>query len=481
MGTTKKLSTAPARAVSTPAHPGSSGEAAPEPCKVTDILASIGEVPYEWDIASDALAWGTNAQHVLKVADAAAIATDGAFAGLICAGSTHSRRDAVLRSEQDDAGAGVAYQVQYSIRAAGETTPMWIEDTGRWFAGPDGRPAPRPWHGARHQRTPRPGRAVVLSLPLRRSHRRDEPPAAHRRARRHACGRRSGRATSFAMLVVSIDDLARINEAYGFAVGDEVISAVVLRLRASMRGERQSRPALRQQVRADPARVRSGRTHGRGRTPASRRARRSHTHLDRAGGGDRLARRHRRPTPRPDRPRIAVARRTKRSMPASCGGAARWKYSAPMSSARRCAARTCARATPSSAPSTDAASSRPSSRSPTRCRARPAFYECLMRIGRPDGTLIGAHDVMPIAERLGLVRLIDHRMLELVIAELGEVPDLRLSVNVSPDFDHRRNLVGCAGGFARRTSRSSRRGSPSRSPKPRRSRISTRPAPSSPA
>jgi EAL domain-containing protein (putative c-di-GMP-specific phosphodiesterase class I) len=55
-----------------------------------------------------------------------------------------------------------------------------------------------------------------------------------------------------------------------------------------------------------------------------------------------------------------------------------------------------------------------------------------MRIGRPDGTLIGARDVMPIAERLGLVRLIDHRMLELVIAELDEVPELRLSVNVSP-------------------------------------------------
>jgi diguanylate cyclase (GGDEF)-like protein len=40
---------------------------------------------------------------------------------------------------------------------------------------------------------------------------------------------------SFAVLAVSIDDLARINEAYGFAVGDEVISAIVLRLRAGMR------------------------------------------------------------------------------------------------------------------------------------------------------------------------------------------------------------------------------------------------------
>jgi EAL domain-containing protein (putative c-di-GMP-specific phosphodiesterase class I) len=61
-----------------------------------------------------------------------------------------------------------------------------------------------------------------------------------------------------------------------------------------------------------------------------------------------------------------------------------------------------------------------------------AFHEGLMRIGRPDGTNIAASDVMPIAERLGLVRLIDHRMLELVIAELVAAPQLELSVNVSP-------------------------------------------------
>jgi EAL domain-containing protein (putative c-di-GMP-specific phosphodiesterase class I) len=63
---------------------------------------------------------------------------------------------------------------------------------------------------------------------------------------------------------------------------------------------------------------------------------------------------------------------------------------------------------------------------------RLAFHEGLMRIGRPDGTNIAASNVMPIAERLGLVRLIDHRMLELVVAELVEAPELELSVNVSP-------------------------------------------------
>ena len=35
---------------------------------------------------------------------------------------------------------------------------------------------------------------------------------------------------------------------------------------------------------------------------------------------------------------------------------------------------------------------------------RPAFYECLMRVRRTDGSLLGAGDVIPVAERLGLVR-----------------------------------------------------------------------------
>jgi hypothetical protein len=140
VGTTKRMSSALAQAVSMPVRPGAR-EAAPEPCKITEILVSIGEVPYEWDIRSDALAWGANARHVLKVAAAAAMATNGAFARLMCADNTQSRRDAVLLSGQRDAGAGVPYQVQYSIRAAGDVTPMWVEDTGRWFAGPDGRPA----------------------------------------------------------------------------------------------------------------------------------------------------------------------------------------------------------------------------------------------------------------------------------------------------------------------------------------------------
>jgi EAL domain-containing protein (putative c-di-GMP-specific phosphodiesterase class I) len=62
----------------------------------------------------------------------------------------------------------------------------------------------------------------------------------------------------------------------------------------------------------------------------------------------------------------------------------------------------------------------------------PAFYECLMRVRRTDGSTLAAQDVIPVAERLGLVRLLDHRVLELVAEELVASPTLHASLNVSP-------------------------------------------------
>ena len=63
---------------------------------------------------------------------------------------------------------------------------------------------------------------------------------------------------------------------------------------------------------------------------------------------------------------------------------------------------------------------------------QPAFYECLMRIRRTDGSLIAANEIVPVAERLGLVRLLDFRVLELVIDEMAAAPTLQTSFNVSP-------------------------------------------------
>jgi len=47
--------------------------------------------------------------------------------------------------------------------------------------------------------------------------------------------------------------------------------------------------------------------------------------------------------------------------------------------------------------------------------------------------LLLAPDIVPVAEKLGLIRLVDHRVLELVVAELAAAPDVQLSLNISPD------------------------------------------------
>jgi EAL domain-containing protein (putative c-di-GMP-specific phosphodiesterase class I) len=64
---------------------------------------------------------------------------------------------------------------------------------------------------------------------------------------------------------------------------------------------------------------------------------------------------------------------------------------------------------------------------------QPAFYECLVRMEQQDGQALLAPDIVPVAERLGLIRLVDHRVLELAVAELAASPNVRLSLNISPD------------------------------------------------
>ena len=61
-----------------------------------------------------------------------------------------------------------------------------------------------------------------------------------------------------------------------------------------------------------------------------------------------------------------------------------------------------------------------------------AFYECLVRMRHEDGLTL-APDIVPVAEKLGLIRLVDHRVLELALEELNASPNVQLSLNISPD------------------------------------------------
>jgi diguanylate cyclase (GGDEF)-like protein len=66
----------------------------------------------------------------------------------------------------------------------------------------------------------------------------------------------------------------------------------------------------------------------------------------------------------------------------------------------------------------------------------PVLYEALMRMRRDDGSLVLPDAVLPVAERTGLIRLIDQRVLELALAKLAENPQLTLAINISATTLH---------------------------------------------
>lgn len=58
-------------------------------------------------------------------------------------------------------------------------------------------------------------------------------------------------------------------------------------------------------------------------------------------------------------------------------------------------------------------------------------FEALLRLKRPDGGIVAAGEFIPAAERLGLVRLLDQRALELTVETLRRQPNARISFNIS--------------------------------------------------
>jgi len=67
----------------------------------------------------------------------------------------------------------------------------------------------------------------------------------------------------------------------------------------------------------------------------------------------------------------------------------------------------------------------------TAKKHEPAFYECLLRLRQPDGSVLDAREFIPVADEFGLSKLLDHRALELSIALLRASPERRLALNIS--------------------------------------------------
>jgi diguanylate cyclase (GGDEF)-like protein len=392
------------------------------------IFVSVGEVPYDWRIASDVLVWGPHVADVLMIADRAAIATGRSYGQLIDPTSGQSRYDAVLRAANVDDGAGVSYQLQYALRRAGGGL-LWLEDTGRWFAGKDGKPERA--HGVVrviNERYEREQRLAYLSHfdgltgEMNRWHTTEvlEKTLEEATRARSSCG----------FLLAAVDNLGRINEAYGIDIADEVIAGVAKRMRSQLRGKDHlgrlsgnkfgiilknctpddmttAADRLLAAVRDESITTAAGpiaATITIGGITAPRHARdvreilvRAQDALDSAKSKRRGSFLAYRPNLEREAQRQENVRATNEIVTALNERRVFLVYEPVVAIASR----------------------------------RPAFYECLMRVSRADGSLLAVSELVPHAERLGLVRLLDHRVLDLALEELVAAPSLRASLNVS--------------------------------------------------
>jgi EAL domain-containing protein (putative c-di-GMP-specific phosphodiesterase class I)/GGDEF domain-containing protein len=99
------------------------------------------DVAYHWNLATDTIAWGDNLATVIPFATQARFATGLWYAEHLASESDSSRYEAIIAGGFD-AGDGVAFQVVYGLSANPRSgaAPIWVEDTGSWFADANGRP-----------------------------------------------------------------------------------------------------------------------------------------------------------------------------------------------------------------------------------------------------------------------------------------------------------------------------------------------------
>jgi diguanylate cyclase (GGDEF)-like protein len=397
--------------------------------QTSTILASLGQAAFVWDIATDALHWSDHVGAVFPDIPAASLSSGAEFAKLI--EPERAIRLEALSQSPVHGGDGTPYRIEYGVRASTSAPLLWIEESGSWLAGADGKPARAQGivrinneRRARDQQLLKLARHDPLTGELNRTHLIAALAATIEETTRFR--------TSCAFMLIGIDHLARINDAFGFDVADAVIAEVANRIRSRLRaGDVLGRfsgnkfglilknstvddmnvaaerflAIIRDEVmptKSGPVSV----TASIGAVSVPRYARNTDEVINRAHETLDGAKRRR------------------------AGSFSVWRPNVERDAQRRVNIRVTDEIVTALNERRIAMAYEPVVAARSR---EAAFYECLVRMEQDDGQVLLAPDIVPVAERLGLIRLVDHRVLELVIAELANSPAVRLSLNISPD------------------------------------------------
>ena len=394
-------------------------------------LKAAGEAAYRWNIETDEIHWSANAPEILG-SSISAIATGKLFASLLDIENVTTRYETVMNSKARDDGRGVPFQIEYLFRSLGRnnTESIWLEDAGRWQTGLDG--IPTTVFGTVRRIDERHRQDQHLNFlgncdPLTGMMNRGRMNEALGEA--IAVAKKSDGNCAFA--IAAVNNLPIVNEAYGFEVADEVIVAAGRRLRQAMRNgdgiarysggkfgiilndcnEEELNTAMRRYlsvIRDNVIETAHGpvwATLSIGAIELPKHANDPNTATSRAEEALNEARK----LPPDDfvvyQP--SERRKAERQLNARCA-----------TEIVKCLKED--RFKLAFQPIVDAKT------------GKPAFHEALLRMQETHSPeLIAATHLIPIAERLGLVRLVDRAVMQLIVQTLHSYPQAMLSMNVS--------------------------------------------------
>lgn len=203
------------------------------------ILSSVDATAYVWDAVRDQFTWESNALKVLNIRASGEIATAVAFNEHIALEHVKRRVEAIkgLGEDQRPVPGGHTFRLQYRFtpgdRRSGGT--LWLEDSGRVWYGADGDVVR--------------ARGVIRVIDEQHSHEHiilrrndlDELTGQLNRTRLTEAldaviAKSQSSTQSTAFLMVAINNLAMINQTFGFDIGDQVIAAAAKTLKGRLRG-----------------------------------------------------------------------------------------------------------------------------------------------------------------------------------------------------------------------------------------------------
>lgn len=190
---------------------------------VRAAIGASGDILYRWDILSDRLSWAGEVEDVLGEGEQA-IASGHGFNNRIHPEDLPRR----LKALSDHFSQGDTYDCEYRVRNA-QGVVIWVHDRGRVEI--DGNGMPRAMAGAMRIITQRKQNEARLE----RIANYDELTGHFNRARlrdevEHALSFSRRFRVEGGFLVLGVDKLAMVNNAYGYEIGDAVLVAIGQRL-----------------------------------------------------------------------------------------------------------------------------------------------------------------------------------------------------------------------------------------------------------